>query len=189
VHPFTGHDVARQGVDQWPHQSRNLADHIGQRRTAEVDVFAGVDLSLAMQWQMVAIFCHQHMRQQTRPGATAADRQAGSRRLDNRLARPARQFRSDMADDAERARHILQDLCDILAEGAQGTATVRAGTRGGMLDDVAWQSLWQWPAGRLACRYLGLLISGIVGRCDLSQHLVDVSQRQLQLLDLITQFL
>jgi hypothetical protein len=63
VHPFTGHDVARQSVDQWPHQSRNLADHIGQRRAAEVDVFAGVDLSLAMQRQMVAIFCHQHMRQ------------------------------------------------------------------------------------------------------------------------------
>jgi hypothetical protein len=58
-----------------------------------------------------------------------------------------------------------------------------------MLDDVAWQSLWQWPAGRLACRYLGLLISRIVGRCDLAQHLVEVGQRQLQLLDLISQLL
>ena len=58
-----------------------------------------------------------------------------------------------------------------------------------MLDDVAWQSLRQRPAGGLACRYLGLLISGIVGRRDLSQHLVDISQRQLQLLDLITQLL
>jgi len=49
VHPLTGHDVARQRIDQWPHQSRNLADHIGQRGAAQVDVFASVDLSLAVQ--------------------------------------------------------------------------------------------------------------------------------------------
>jgi hypothetical protein len=148
MHPFTGHDVARQGIDQWPHQCRDLADHIGQRRTAEVDVFTGVDLSLAMQRQVVAILPHQHMRQQTRAGATAADRQAGSRRLDNRLTHPARQFRTDMADDAERAGHIVQDLCDILAERTQGAPTVRAGTGGGMLDDIARQGLGSgWRAG------------------------------------------
>jgi hypothetical protein len=47
----------------------------------------------------------------------------------------------------------------------------------------------QAAAGGLACRYLGLWISGIVGRRDLTQHLVDVGQRQLQLLDLVTQLL
>jgi len=113
---------------------------------------------------MIAILRHQHMRQQTRTGATAADRQAGSRRLDNRLTHPARQFRTDMADDAERAGHVVQDLCDILAEGTQGAATARAGTWGGMLNDVAWQSLRQRPSGRLASRYLRLLISGNVAK-------------------------
>ena len=44
-------------------------------------------------------------------------------------------------------------------------------------------------AGGLASRHLGLRISGIVGRRDLAKQLVDVSQRQLQLLDLITQLL
>jgi hypothetical protein len=58
-----------------------------------------------------------------------------------------------------------------------------------MLDDVAWQSLGQCPAGGLACRYLGRLISGIVRRRDLAQHLVDISQPQFQLLDLIAQLL
>jgi hypothetical protein len=58
-----------------------------------------------------------------------------------------------------------------------------------MLDDVARQSLGQGPAGRLTPRYLGLWINGIVGWRDLAQHLVDVSQRQLQLFDLITQLL
>ena len=176
-------------IDQWPHKPGNLADHIGQRRAAEVDVFTGVDLSLAMQRQMVAIFRHQHMRQEARSGATAADRQAGSRRLDNRLTHPALQFRTDMADDAERAGHIVQDLCDILAERTQGAPTVRAGTGGGMLDDIARQGLGQRPARRLAFRYLGLCINRIVGWRDLTQHLVDIGERQLQLLDLITQLL
>jgi hypothetical protein len=69
-----------------------------------------------------------------------------------------------MADDAERAGHVVQDLCDILAEGTQGAATARAGTWGGMLNDVAWQSLRQRPSGRLASRYLRLLISGNVAK-------------------------
>jgi hypothetical protein len=58
-----------------------------------------------------------------------------------------------------------------------------------MLDDVARQSVGQRPARGLAARHLTLRIGGIVGRRDLAQHLVDVSQRQLQLLDLITQLL
>ena len=41
VHPLTGHDVAGQGIDQWPHQSRNLADHVltkfDKDEAAEVD--------------------------------------------------------------------------------------------------------------------------------------------------------
>jgi hypothetical protein len=59
-----------------------------------------------------------------------------------------------MADDAERAGHIVQDLRDILADRAQRTATVRAGAGCGMFDNVTWQSLRQRPAGGLACRYL-----------------------------------
>jgi hypothetical protein len=58
-----------------------------------------------------------------------------------------------------------------------------------MLDDVARQGLGQRTAGGLASRYLRLRIHGIVRRRDLAQHLVDVSQRQLQLFDLITQLL
>jgi hypothetical protein len=142
----------RRGCGILLRQAANLTDHIGQRRAAEIDIFAGVNLSLAVQWQMVAILCHQHMRQQTCSGATAADRQAGSRRLDNRLTHPARQFRTDMADDAERAEHIVQDHGDVLTEGAQGAATAWAGTRRRMLDDVARQSLGQRRAGGLPYR-------------------------------------
>lgn len=29
VHPLTGHDAARQGIDQWTHQCCDLADHDG----------------------------------------------------------------------------------------------------------------------------------------------------------------
>ena len=58
-----------------------------------------------------------------------------------------------------------------------------------MFDNVARQSVRQRPAGGLASRHLGLRISGTVGRRDLAKQLVDVSQRQLQLLDLITQLL
>ena len=66
VHPLTGHDIAdnasisgRTSPAIWPTMSASV-------ERLQVDVFAGVDLGLAMQRQMVAIFRHQHMRQQTR---------------------------------------------------------------------------------------------------------------------------
>jgi len=77
-----------QCIDQRAHQPRRLTHHVGQRRAGQVDVLAGVDLGLPVQRQMVAVFGHQHMREQARAGAAASDRQARRGGLGDRLAGP-----------------------------------------------------------------------------------------------------
>ena len=91
-----------------------------------------------------------------------------------------------MPDHPERAWHVVQDLRDILTELAHRTAAGRAGTRCGVLHDIARQRLGQPPAYRLAhVRELACF-----GRCNvrvfwagLGQQLVDIGERQLKLLD------
>ena len=84
MHPFRRHDVRADRLDQRTHQPRRLSHPVGQGRAIQVDPGARVDLGLAIQRQVVAVFRHQHMRQQTRPGQAAMDRQAGRRRLGDR---------------------------------------------------------------------------------------------------------
>ncbi len=187
MHALACHHMPGQRIDQWPHQSRRLTYHVSQRRAGQVDVLACVDLGLPMQRQMVAVFGHQHMREQAGAGTAAADRQARCGGLGDRLAGPAGQLRPHTVDHPERAWHVVQDLGHILAELAQRTAAGWAGTRCGVLHDIARQRLGQPPAHRLAqVRGRLLLDRGairVLGRSGLGQQLVDVGERQLKLLD------
>ncbi len=191
MHPLAGHHMPRQGVHQGADQPRHLPHHVGQGRARQIDVRAGVDLGLAMQRQMVAVFRHQHVRQQPGTGASARHRQAGRRRLGDRLAGPAGQFRPLMPDHPERTRHVVEDLGHVGAERAQRAAAGRADAGGGMRDHRARQRLRQRPTGRpgrLLRRRFGRR-SGAARRRRVGQQFVDIGEGQFELLDPLAQLL
>src|ERR1700760_2232009 len=127
------------------------------------------------------------MREQSGTGAPAADWQAGCWRLGDCLTASARQLRADVADDTERSGDVVEDLGDVLAQGAQHAATGQASAahrvaRCGVFDDIAWKSFRQRPACRLAILRYDLYCGRFIGRTSLSQQIVDVGERQFQLL-------
>jgi hypothetical protein len=61
VHAVRGYDGPGERVDERWDQTYRLAHHVGQRRSAEVDILAGVDLGLAMQSKVVDVFGEQNM--------------------------------------------------------------------------------------------------------------------------------
>ena len=120
------------------------------------------------------------------------DRQAGRRRLGDRLAAPARQLRPHMADDAERARHVVQHLGHVFAQRTQRATTFGTGTGRCMLHDVARQRRRQRLAHRLATLCLGLRrrSSLIRFRRHCFRHLLlEFTKQQFELLDLAPQLL
>ena len=86
MHPLGRHHVRTDRLDQRAHQRARLSHPIGQGRAIQIDAVARIDFRLAIQRQMVAVLRHQHVRQQTRSGETAPDRQFGRRRLGDALA-------------------------------------------------------------------------------------------------------
>ena len=150
MHPLGGHHMRRHRVHQRAHQRCRLPDPIRQGRTVEVDAVARINLGLAIQWQVVAVLRHQHVCQHPGSGEATADRQLRSGCLGDALALSARQLRPHMADDAERARHVIQHLGDVFTEWTQCATTLWAGAWRSMRDNIARQVLRQRPAHRLA---------------------------------------
>ena len=97
-----------------------------------------------------------------------------------------------MADDAERARHVVRHLGHVLAERVQLAAAVRAGARRGVLHHIARQARGARLAHRLAPRCLGWR------RCrgrfrrggrGLGDLLFQIAEQQVELLDRAAQLL
>lgn len=144
------HDVAAQGLDQRLEQPCGAADPVGQGGAVELDPFSRVDLSLAIQRQVVAVLRHEHVGQQPRAGPPALDRQRRQRRLGDALAGPAGELWPDVPDHLEARWHVFEHLGHVLAERAQIAAALRAGAGGGVHHLLARQMFGQRPARRLA---------------------------------------
>jgi len=109
-------------------QERRRSPHpIGQRRTVKIDLLARVDLGLAIQGKVIAIFSDQHMGQQAGAGAPAGDGATGQRGLRKDLATRAGHARADDFADDEPPRNVVQFPRHVLAKGPQGPAAIRAG--------------------------------------------------------------
>jgi hypothetical protein len=112
----------------------------------------------------------QNVGEQAGGRASAADRQRRYRRLGDRLAGAAGEFRPHVADHAERRRPVVQHLGDVFAEFAELAAAARAGASCRMHHHRARQMRRQRPVrwfqdvgiGRLrgarSCRLGGLLL-------------------------------
>ena len=145
-----GEHMSAHAVDQRREQFAGSADPTGECGAVEVDVFACVDLRLAVQRTVIGVFCNQHVRQESRPGQPAVD---GSRRrlgLHEPLAGCTAQLRANMANDLETGAYILQHLRDILAKCAQSASAIRTRIVAGHVGmHLTRQMFGQWPARRL----------------------------------------
>ena len=92
------HDLAADPVRQRLNQPCGLANPTRQRGAVEVHAVTGVNLSLALERQVIAELRDQHMSQQARSRLGARNGQGRHRHLRHGLALPARAGRADMAD-------------------------------------------------------------------------------------------
>ena len=129
-------DMRADAADNRLEQPGRLADPVAQGGAVEFQALPGVNLALPIKRQMVAIFCHQQMREHRRRRAAARGRHRGRGCLADRIAGAAGIFRSHVADHLEVPRHVIQHLRHILAEHAHPAATGRAhagGITGGLM--------------------------------------------------------
>lgn len=185
-----GQGMLADRLGQGCQQRGRRSDPIGQGGTVECDALAGIDLGLAVKRQVVGVFGHQHMGEQSRARPPALDRQGRHRRLHDRFAQAADDLGADMPDDLEQ-RDALQHLGLVLAEPAQlsaarmaATAEIAAGDAHWPMHDVlARQVIGQGTTNRM-------LPGAGSGRHDRAlqnrprrRTLLDILERQFQLVD------
>jgi hypothetical protein len=106
----------------------SVAYPVGQRRSVRRDTLPGVDLSLAVQRQVVGIFRHQDLSDRGFRWHAAFDQSRGRRSLhDNIFATPVGVFRTGGDEHSELGRHDVQPLALVLADPVQLALAARAG--------------------------------------------------------------
>ena len=119
---IVAHGMATNRFHQRIEQRRRLADPVGQGGGVKLDAFTGKDLRLTIKRQVVRIFRHHDMGQKARARNAALYRHGRHRRLVDRAAVPAGQFRPHMADDDKPSGDVVQLLAHVLAHGAHRPA-------------------------------------------------------------------
>lgn len=97
-----------------------------QRRAAEPHALAGEDPGLPVEWEMVGVFAHQHMREKRRHGHPLGDRPLGGGRLMDGPAGAAGKAWAAHAQDARFGRHMVEHLACGLADRMQRTSAAGA---------------------------------------------------------------
>lgn len=120
-------DLQHALVDR-PEQEGALADPVGERRTVEGDVLAGVDLGLAIERQVIGVFGDHDLRYGRLGGDAALDKARRRRCLDDDLlAGPAGIFGPTHDENPDLCRHDVQPLGTVLSDRMQAAAAARAG--------------------------------------------------------------
>lgn len=197
VHRDPGPDKVADRLHQRVEQEGHGANPPSQDRAVELDAAAGVDHALPVQRLVIAVLRDQDVGEQPEAWPATLDRQGRHRRLHDRLARPAAQLRSDMTDDLEGGRHVLEHLALVLAQLAErGTAAARTSVGGRVHHHLARQVLGQRPAGRRLPWATG---GGKLPRIDNASRLgtcpalglafLEIADQQLELLDVTVELL
>jgi ABC transporter substrate binding protein len=154
-------------------------------RDRQLDALARILLALPVERLVVGVFLDQHHRQQARAGKAPGDRMEGSRRLRDRLARPAAELLPHMLGHEPLPRHHIERLGDILPDLRElAAAAARARSGRGVDDAPARQIGGKVAPRRLAPREaldldarrlrLRLVLSRVRGQLlELQFHLVD----------------
>ena len=103
-----------------------MTDPVGKCGAIKFDAFAGEDLRLSIERQMIAELRDQHMRQQCRSSNAAFHRPRWNRRFHNAIALRTGHLYAHVTNDFIRCRHARGNLRDIFAELVQRSATLLA---------------------------------------------------------------
>ena len=178
--------VSPQRFDQRLQQRVRAAYPIGERRAVQFHALALVNLFLAIEWKVIAVLRHPHVRQKSRARHAPCEGTARRFCLHDLLAPPAGQLFPHLSNDLETRRDVFEHLRNILAQMLQLPAAV--GTRGVLrrnLPRLARQVFRQRPPRRFPAvshfrpRDSLRNRSGLLGPARLQ-----LVQLQLQLLDL-----
>ena len=168
-----------------PQRGRTGADMISHGRHRQLDPLARILLALPVERLMVGVLLDQHHRQQARAGKASHDGMEGSRRLGDRLARPAAELLPYVLGHEPLPWDDVERLGDVLAHlGQLAAAAARARGRRGVNDaparqiggKVAPRPLAPREALHLDARHLGL-------RLILSRSRGQLLELQFQLID------
>ena len=158
----------------------------------QIDLLAGVDLGLAIQWKVIAILADQNMRQQARARHVRVGLGGTAVGLRERLAAGAGHARAhDLADDKV-SGDVFQFLRHILAKRLERAAAIAAGVARGQ--NLFCRSRWSGSGARLCLRLPGwshrpdrrpgrISLLGRSGRGDLNVFL-QIERQLIQASDL-----
>lgn len=150
---MAAHDMTFQGVDQRPEQLAALADPVCQGGALQIYALTGVNLRLSIQRQMIDKLRDQHMGQQPRASEASGYRTTRRRHLRDVLAASANPLRTDMANDFETCRNILQHFGHILTQMTKLPTAASALRLGLMHMDFAWKVIGQRLSPRDGARW------------------------------------
>lgn len=173
------------------------ADPAGERRAFDFDAAARENLRLPIQRQMIGIFAHHDIGDETLGRQSAFDQARRGRRLDHAgdvvgtvlLAVPARILRPLGDDHAQLRRDLVEPLGRVLADLVQRAVAARA-DRALRLDDdfFAWQTRQDFGTrrARFGCAFRlrgarGLRRFGLQDRCRRLQ--IFERERELSVVD------
>jgi len=154
------------------------ADPVGQGRDIKVDAFAGEDLALPVQRQVLAELHLQDHRQQVRTSTPACNRMERRRGLADGLAGTAGEFPPHRLNNLPLPGDHFQRLGDCLPQFGQLAAAAWTGTWAVNEHTLARQMLGQRRADRLAAG------KRLDRRCLCCRGRGDLARRCLQFLEL-----
>jgi hypothetical protein len=121
-------DELQHALVDRPEQEGRLADPVGERRTVECDALTGVDLGLAIEWQVIGVFGDQDLRHGRLGGDATFDKASRRRRLNNHLlAGPTGILGSAHDKNPELRRHDVKPLGAVFSNRMQPAVAARAG--------------------------------------------------------------
>src|SRR5262249_46528814 len=110
------HDIGADHLDQRCDPPGEVAHPIGHYHALDLDAVAREDLGLAIERQAVVVLANSYACNEVGTWPTLEDRQIGCRRLGDHLAGTAGVDRTDVADNLELRRDLLQDLGHLFAD-------------------------------------------------------------------------
>lgn|GEM_PF-5275448 len=107
-------------------RTTSLTDPVGHGRALQGHALTRIDFGLPIQRQMIHVFGHQHMGQQSRPGKPPGNRAARGRNLHDPVTAAAGQLGPHMANNLEARRLVLQNFGHVIAQMTKFAATTMA---------------------------------------------------------------
>ena len=190
----TGAHMTGNPLGQRLHQRRHMTDPARHDGAVDLHAAASVNVGLAMQRQMIAIFGDEDVGEQRRTGASLLDRQRRHRRLHDRLAGAATHLRAHVQHALKVRGHVFQHHALVGADPSElrfaaGRADAGRFVRDGLKRQVIGQRRAHRRLLRRRRRGRGCVVGSLRARLSRGVALFHVAEQQFQLLDLAVELL